>query len=71
MLHEHSSSGDKIESKDGQRGCSCSNDTEKRCPSLDFNPQPRFASDSDALDYLANVLVKIFLSHHHVKNKTK
>lgn len=70
MLHEHNIPGATIESKEGQRRCSCSNDTGKRCPSLDFNPTPRFASDSDALDYLANLLVKIFLSQHHVKNKT-
>ena len=61
MLHKHSPDK-KIESKEGQRQRLCSNKFGKRCPSLDIDFANDLASESEALDYLANILVRIFLS---------
>jgi len=54
--------GSTVESKEGERGLLSSNKANVRSPSLGFNPNKEFVSEDDALDYLASILVEIFLS---------
>lgn len=58
-LHEHNISSSHIEPKEEQRKCLCSNNTGCRCSSLDFNSD--YISEDIALDYLASIIVEIFL----------
>lgn len=64
----------KVEAKEGQREHLCSNNVDLRCPSLVFNSNSKLVSDEMALDYLANILVRIFLSQQkeyveHIKRE--
>lgn len=52
----------KVDSKEGQRGFLCRNKTGYRCPSLDFTTNQ--TAEKAAVDYLAQILVRIFLSQH-------
>lgn len=53
---------DIIEPKKGQRErYLCSNKAENRCPSLGFNPNSTLVSEDMALEYLASILVEIYL----------
>jgi hypothetical protein len=60
--------GANVESNEGERGLLCSNKALVRSPSLDFNPNKDFVSEDVALDYLASILVEIYL---HTKHATK
>jgi hypothetical protein len=51
-----------VVSKVGQRGCSCSNGIGTRCPTLEFNSNSEFATVEEAIDYLASILVEIFMA---------
>ena len=60
MLHKRQKTIDKkVEPKEEQRGCLCSNSVNGRCSSLGFNPNS--IPEDVALDYLASILVEIFL----------
>ena len=50
-----------VESKEEQRRLLCSNKSVSRCSSLAFNPNQNYVSEDIALDYLASILVEIFL----------
>jgi len=60
----------KVESKEGQRTFLSSDKSDDRCPSLGFNSE--LMSEDIALDYLASILVDIFLeSKKNEHNKQK
>lgn len=63
MLHKNQESEqNNIVSKEGQRGFLCSNNKSgERCPSLGIINNPTFATEADAIDYLAKILVDIYL----------
>lgn len=58
-----------IESKEEQRNLLSSNNGVHRCSSLGFNPNSDLISEEVALDYLAGILVRIFLSQQKNENK--
>jgi len=58
-----------IESNEEQRNLLYSNNGVHRCSSLGFNPNSDLISDEVALDYLAGILVRIFLSQQKNENK--
>lgn len=63
-LHRYDNGSDtiNIEPKKGQRKkYLCSNSAEPRCPSLGFNPNSPLVSEDIALEYLASILVEIYL----------
>lgn len=68
-LHKREKDAFEIEPKEGQRDLLCSNKASIRCPSLGFNNS--FASEDDALDYLAEVLVDSFLDKQYGTEKYK
>lgn len=63
MLHkDRVSPQNKIVSEEGQRGFLCSNnESGERCPSLGIINNPTFTTEADAIDYLAKILVDIYL----------
>lgn len=50
-----------FEPEEGERGFLCSNKDSRRSPSLDFDPIDPLVSKKIATDYLAEILVAIFL----------
>ncbi len=58
--------------KEGQRDSMCSNKESYRCPSLSII-NPNLVTDDEALEYLANILVEIYLyqkrNEHTKSNK--
>jgi len=54
--------GATVESKEGERGPLCSNKANVRSPFLGFNTNNEFISEDTELDYLASILVEIYLS---------
>jgi hypothetical protein len=68
MLHRRQNGIHNFELKKGQRGLLCSNKVPFRCPSLGLNSLS--ISEDDALNYLAEILVDIFLDKkRHANNK--
>ena len=62
MQHESQTSNqNNITPKAEQRRLLCSNKSVSRCSSLAFNPNQNYVSEDIALDYLASILVEIFL----------
>lgn len=59
LLHEHNTQSVQIESKEEQRACLCSNNTDCRCSSLDFNNLT--ASEEDKLLYLFDTLIEAYI----------
>jgi hypothetical protein len=52
-----------LENKEEQRNLLCCNKGSSRCSSLQFNSNSPLVTEDIAMDYLAGVLVKIFLYH--------
>ena len=52
---------DKLGSKEGQRKLLCRNKAVDRCPFLEFDPNAPDVPDEVALEYLADIVVAIFL----------
>ena len=50
-----------LESKEGERRRLCSNNVSSRSPSLEFISNAPFVTEEMQLDYLASILVAIFL----------
>ena len=71
-LHKGSKNiGSNVESKEGERGLLCSNKAIVRSPSLAFNPNKEYVTEDIALDYLAGILVEIYLHNQDAINKQK
>ena len=71
-LHKGSQNiGTKVESKKGARGPLCSNKANVRAPFLDFIPNAPFVSEKMQLDYLADILVRIFLERKKHERQQK
>lgn len=60
-----------LESKEGERRRLSSNTASTRSPSLEFNPNNEFISEETALDYLAEILVEIFIHNQHADRTKK
>lgn len=70
-LHKEHLNTDHFEPKEGQRRSLCSNNTGMRCPSLGNYPNPNEMSEDVALDYIARILVDIFISKKRHEWNTK
>ena len=71
-LHKGSKNiGATVETKAGKRRPLCSNKTDVRFPALGFNSNNEYVSEDIALDYLASVLVEIFLHTYYASNEQK
>lgn len=57
--------GNDVESKEGERKPLSCNKANVRSPSLDFNPNSAFMTEKMQLDYLAEILVDIFLEQRN------
>lgn len=58
-----------VETKARERGPLSSNKANVRSLALGFNPNNEFVSEEIALDYLASILVEIFLHTHHANSQ--
>lgn len=58
-----------VESKEGERGPLSCNKVNVRSPSLEFTPNTEFTSEDAALDYLASILVEVYLDYYSNANK--
>lgn len=56
--------GQHVESKEGERGPLSSSKANVRSPSLEFTPNTEFTSEDAALDYLASILVEVYLDYY-------
>jgi hypothetical protein len=56
-----------VEPKEGERTLLCSNKGDQRSPFLGFNPNNPLVSKEMAMDYLAEILVEIFLDQERKK----
>lgn len=65
--HLHTS----VESKEGERRLLSSNKANARSPSLDINPNSNYISDEVALDYLAELLVEVYVEYYRNGNRQK
>lgn len=63
--HHYNTGSKDFDSNEGERRCLSRNNTGTRSPSLDFNPNAEMVSRDAALDYLASILVEIFLNMEH------
>ncbi len=58
-----------VEPNTGVRGPLSSNKAKSRTPVLDFNPKNKYVTNEVAIDYLASLLVKVYI--HMQKNAAK
>ena len=63
--------GKNVETNEGERGLLYSNKAIVRSPSLAFNPNKEYVSEDIALDYLASILVEIYLYNKDANIKQK
>lgn len=63
--HIKSTGVNSLESKKGERMCLSGDSTGTRSPFLDFNPNNEFVSADATLDYLAEILVEIYLNQYN------
>jgi len=59
-----------LEFKEDKRRRLCRNNVGTRLSSLEFNPNSEFVSEDAALDYLASILVEIYLHNDYGHTKT-
>jgi hypothetical protein len=69
--HFNTASAKGLDSKEGERKCLSGDITGTRSPSLDFNPNNKYVSTDAALDYLAEILVEIYLASQHANRIEK
>lgn len=60
-----------VETKEGERGPLCRNKANVRSPSLGFNSNSGLVTEKMKLDYLASILVKIFLEQKRNERQQK
>lgn len=70
MLRKRKTSITQVESKEGQRNLLRSSRSDTRCPSLDFNPNSELVTEDMALEYLAEILVDIYLAEIEHEQKS-
>lgn len=62
--HINSAGTKGLESKEGERGCLSGDSTGTRSSSLEFNTNQEFVSGDDAIDYLTQILVEMYLEEY-------
>ena len=61
--------GSNVESKEGERGLLCCNKAIVRSPSLEFKSNSPFVSEEMKIDYLAELIVDMYLEQKRYGNR--